>query len=106
MSATISPAPLSYSQAVDALAGKTRRKIGHNTELVLWNDGETIRATYHGNSIVEYSKDGVFATWAGWATSTTRDRLNQLTTGRFNIKDRLPHINGQRVDSTDWVEIH
>jgi hypothetical protein len=105
MAAKISPAPLSYSQAADALGSKSRRTIGHNTELV--RNGETeIVATYHGNKIVRYSKDGVFASWAGWATSTTRDRLNQLTTGRFNIKNREPHVNGEPVSAYDWVEIH
>ncbi|UDL16714.1 hypothetical protein SEA_ATUIN_321 [Arthrobacter phage Atuin] len=103
MSATLSPAPLTFSQAQDALGSKSRRKIGHNTELV--RDGEKIYATYHGNEIVEYSEAGVMATWAGWATSTTRDRLNKLTTGRFNIKNREPHINGQPVGWSDWVEI-
>lgn len=104
MAAKISPAPLSYSQAKDALGNKSRRTIGHNTELIQNADG--IYALYHGNKIVRYTENGVFATWAGWGTATTRDRLNQLTTGRFNIKDRRPHTNGKEVDPYAWVEIH
>jgi hypothetical protein len=104
MAAKLSPAPHTYSQAKDALGNKSRRTIGHNTELIQNADG--IYALYHGNKIVRYTPDGVFATWAGWATSTTRDRLNQLTTGRFNIKAREPHINGEEVSAFDWVEIH
>lgn len=104
MSAKISPAPLSYSQALDALAGKSRRKIGHNTELV--NEGGIVYALYHGNRIVEYTEESVFASWAGWGTATTRDRLNKLTTGRFNIKNRRPHTNGVEVSPYDWTEIH
>jgi hypothetical protein len=105
MAAKISPAPLSYSQAADALGTKTERTIGHNTKLIRVAP-DCIRATYHGNAIVEYTPDAVMATWAGWGTATTRDRLNQLTTGRFNIKDRRPHTNGKEVDPYAWVEIH
>lgn len=104
MSATLSPAPLSYSQAADALGSKTERKIGHNTKLIRTNE-TTIVATYHDNAIVEYTPDAVMASWAGWGTSTTRDRLNKLTTGRFNIKNRRPHINGVEVSPYDWHEI-
>lgn len=104
MSAKLSPAPLTFSQAVDALGGKRSRKIGHNTELV--RQGEEIFATYHGNKIVRYSEAGVFATWAGWASSTTRDRLNKLTTASFNIKQYAPHMNGKPVDSSEWYEVH
>jgi hypothetical protein len=103
MAARISPAPLTYSQAQDALGSKSRRTIGHNTELI--NNADGIYVLYHGNKIVRYTPEGVFASWAGWETSTTRDRLNQLTTGRFNIKDRSAHINGQQVDPYEWHEI-
>lgn len=105
MSAKISPAPLSYSQAAEALGSKSEMTIGHNTKLVRVAP-DTIRATYHGNEIVEYTPDAVMASWAGWGTSTTRDRLNKLTTGSFNIKNRRPHINGVEVSPYDWHEIH
>lgn len=104
MSAKLSPAPLSFSQAVEALGHRDSRKIGHNTELV--REGNEIVATYHGNRIVRYTPNGVFASWAGWATSTTRDRLNALTTGMFNIKNREPHVNGKPVDDwSAWIEV-
>lgn len=105
MAAKMSPAPLTFDQAAEALGSRTRRKIGNNTELVRSLDSEIV-VEYHGNKIVRYSPDGVFASWAGWTTSTTRDRLNQLTTGSFNIKNREPHVNGERVSSLDWIEIH
>jgi hypothetical protein len=104
MAAKLSPAPLSFQQAETALGSKSSRKIGHNTELS--REGNEIVVRYHGNRIVRYTEDdGVLASWAGWETSTTRDRLNQLTTGSFNIKNRSAHINGQPVDPYDWHEI-
>ena len=102
---TLSPAPLTFQQAVDALGGRDSRKIGHNT--LLERRGAEVVATYHNNDIVRYSADGVFASWAGWATSTTSNRLNKLTQGRFNIKNREPQVNGVTVEGSwsDWHKV-
>lgn len=104
MSARISPAPLSYSQAADALGSKSEMKIGHNTKLYRVAP-DTIRASYHDNDIVEYTPEAVYATWAGWASSTTRDRLNKLTTAQFNIKQFGAYMNGKPVDPYTWNEV-
>jgi hypothetical protein len=52
------------------LAGDTK-KVGNTS-----TDGHSL--FLHGNEIATRGKDGVFITDAGWATPTTRDRLNGL----------------------------
>jgi hypothetical protein len=95
--------PKSFAEAVAALDGRDERVIGHNTKLV--RRGNHIAATYHNNAIVQYSPDGVYASWAGWATTTTATRLNKLTDARFNIKQFEPHVNGEPVSSRDWTKV-
>jgi hypothetical protein len=97
--------PKSYEEAAKVLGFRDSIVIGHNTELHRQED-ESIVATYHGNKIVRYSREGVYATYAGWATSTTTNRLNQLAPARFNIKNREPQINGETLeDWSGWVKV-
>lgn len=97
--------PKSLSEAETALSFADRKVIGHNTELVRQSDGSIV-ATYHGNKIVRYTPEGVYASYAGWATNTTTNRLNQLAPARFNIKNREPQINGETVeDWSGWVKV-
>lgn len=96
--------PRTFAEAEAILGKREAVRIGYMTHLKRGSDGE-IYATHHHNEIVEYRPSGVHASWAGWASSTTRDRLNKLTYARFNIKDRAPHVNGERVSSTDWVKV-
>lgn len=95
--------PQSWNQADELLGKRDSMRIGHNTELV--RNGNGIFATYHGNKIVNYTRDGVYASWAGWASATTSTRLNMLTAARFNIKQFEPYVNGERVGSTDWTKV-
>lgn len=94
--------PQSFQQASEVLGGRDSLKIGHNTLLEL--RGADVYATYHGNDIVRYSADGVFASWAGWVTSTTTNRLHMLAPARFNISKGEPCIDGKPVD--DWSGWH
>jgi hypothetical protein len=97
--------PKSFSEAEAVLSFRDSVVIGHNTGLRRMSDGSIV-ATYHGNSIVRYTSEGVFATYAGWATSTTTNRLNQLAPARFNIKNREPQINGKTLeDWSEWVKV-
>lgn len=95
--------PQSYSEAVAVLGDKSRRTIGHNTELIHNADG--IYALYHGNKIVRYSPEGVEASWAGWTSTTTATRLNMLAPARFNIKNFTSQINGKDVESSGWHKV-
>lgn len=101
--ATLTHTPRNFGQAEKALGGRNTRVIGNNTKLER-RDGSII-ATLHGNTIVEYTEDVTFATWAGYASSTTRDRLNQLTNATFNIKNFTPHMNGQPVGAYERYEV-
>jgi hypothetical protein len=101
---TLKHQPRTFEEAAKVLGSKDQVTIGHNTHLKA-GDG-VIYATYHHNEIVEYSPDGVMASWAGWTTNTTANRLNKLTNGRFNIKQREPHLNGQPVDSSTWLMVN
>lgn len=97
--------PKSYEEAASVLGFRDSAVIGHKTELHR-EDGNTIVATCFGNKIVRYTPEGVYATYAGWATSTTTNRLNQLAPARFNIKNREPQINGETVeDWSGWVKV-
>lgn len=93
----------SYADAVAALKGRDSIILGHNTRLARTSDQE-ITVRYHGNAIVRYSPEGVEASWAGWATSTTTNRLHMLTPSgvRFNISKFEPCINGEVVSASGW----
>lgn len=105
--ANLTATPKDLTAAIAALGGKNSRKIGNNTVLSLevTPKGRSVVATLHGHRIVRYELDGTFVTWAGYTTSTTRDRLNQLSPARFNIAGRLPHIDGEEVTSIEWVKV-
>lgn len=96
--------PQSFEAAMNVLDGRDSMVIGHNTRLEAGHNGE-VYATYHGNRIVRYSPMAVEASWAGWASNTTTNRLNMLTPGRFNIKNFTPHLNGEPVDSRGWHKV-
>lgn len=101
--ANLTHTPRNFGQADKALGARNTRVIGNNTKLE--RRGGSIFATLHGNDIVEYTEDVTFATWAGYASSTTRDRLNQLTNATFNIKNFTPHMNGQPVGAYERYEV-
>lgn len=101
---TLKHNPNNYAEAVAVLGNRESITIGHNTKLER-NSTDEIVATYHGNAIVSYTPAEVMATWAGWTTSTTANRLNKLTPARFNIKNRTAHVNGKPVDSGAWVTV-
>lgn len=96
--------PQNLTEALAALKGKSERRIGNNTTLQVGENGDVF-ATLHRNRIVRYDADGVSVTWAGYTSSTTRDRLNQLSPVRANIKQYAAHLNGEPVDSYSWYAV-
>lgn len=61
--ATINP-PANFAQALQTLAGKRSKKLGHNTLLELAGHGTNVVITYHGNTIATYSPMGLVVTLA------------------------------------------
>jgi hypothetical protein len=60
----------------------------------------------HGNEIIKRDASGlVMATLAGWNTPTTRERVNGITGLGIYQKNFTPMLNGQEIDSYDWVAV-
>lgn len=101
--AKLTQTPTTLIRALTVLGDKDSVKIGRNTKLE--KSGANVVATLHGHTIVEYTEDATFANWAGYVTRATQDRLNQLTNGRFNIKDGVPYLNGDPVSAYGYYEV-
>lgn len=60
--------------------------------------GELTKMFLFGNLIAEKSKDGLFITNAGWATNTTKERLNAIPGVSIYQKKRTWYLNGKEWD--------
>ena len=79
-----------FEQGVSLKVGNTR------------TDGTSV--FLHGNEIIKRDASGlVMATLAGWNTPTTRERINGITGLGIYQKNFTPMLNGQEIDSFDWV---
>jgi len=79
-----------FNQGVSKKVGNTR------------TDGKSV--FLHGNEIIKRDASGlVMATLAGWNTPTTRERINGITGLGIYQKNFVPMLNGQEVDSYDWL---
>ena len=76
-------------------AGKSK-SVGNTT-----TDGSSV--WLHGNKIIKVEDGEVFATFAGWHTRTTQDRLNGITDGHFHTHKFQPFFNDQRIHDDEWV---
>lgn len=65
-------------------------------------DGQTI--WLFGNAIAEKRKDGLYITNSGWATATTKERLNALPTVRLSQEKGEWYLNGQKWDGK-WIKV-
>lgn len=105
MGATVKIAPTTLEEAQAALDGNSRVLICNNTYLVAGVNGHVF-AEYHGNRIGHYTEHGLYASWAGWGTSTTTTRLNQLFPGHgFTVKKGEGYVDGEETGLTDWVKV-
>jgi hypothetical protein len=91
------------NQIVSAFLNNQSKSIGNSVS----RDGQLL---LHNNVIAEFRGDEIWATLAGWATPTTKERLNGLAiavgAGRpFNTVKRVPHFNDQPIDSRQWVRL-
>ena len=79
-----------FEQGVSLKVGNTR------------TDGTSV--FLHGNEIIKRDASGlVMAALAGWNTPTTRERINGITGLGIYQKSFVPMLNGQEIDSFDWV---
>lgn len=81
-----------------------KKKSAGNTR----TDGEAL--FLHGNKIAERREDGIYATFAGWPTVTTRERLNGLCEllglGRpFRQRRYNQHFKNKPILSSDWIKL-
>ena len=68
-------------------------------------DGESIRLKLHGNTIAIFDELGVLSVSnAGWASNTTKERLNGIPGVRVNQKNWNWYLNGQEWDG-GWKRI-
>ncbi len=59
----------------------------------------------HGNIIAKIVKGvGLFITNAGWATNTTKDRLNALPNVSIQQKNFVWYLNGKEWDG-EWIKV-
>lgn len=102
----------SFADVKDALKGRTRRKVAHNTYLevrrtVDQHGYDEIALRFHNTDIVTYRAEGMYLDNGGWYTATTKDRLNRFTPFNFYQRDFDWYINGDpffRYMSMPWPD--
>ena len=83
------------------LSGKTFNK----SNMSVTKEGETFKLRLHGNTIATIDELGVLSVSnAGWASNTTKERLNGLPGVRVNQKNWNWYLNGQEWDG-GWKRI-
>lgn len=83
------------------LMGKTFSK--GNMSVV--KDGETLRLKLHGNTIALIDELGVLSVSnAGWASNTTKERLNGIPGVRVHQRNWTWYLNGNEWDG-GWKRI-
>jgi hypothetical protein len=106
--ANLTTTPRNFTEAIAALQGKDWVKIGYATELrtEVTPKGRSVVATLHGNKIVRYTLDGTYASWAGYVTPTTADRIRQLTHTPAYVKGGEAYVDGEETPARGWVKIY
>ena len=83
------------------LMGKTLKK----GNMSVTKEGETFKLRLHGNTIATIDELGVLSVSnAGWASNTTRERLNGLPNVHVKQKNWNWYLNGQEWDG-GWKRI-
>ena len=68
-------------------------------------DGESVRLKLHGNTIAIIDELGVLSVSnAGWASNTTKERLNGIPGVRVNQKNWNWYLNGQEWNG-EWTRV-
>jgi len=59
----------------------------------------------HDNIIAKSSPEGVFISNAGWATNTTKERLNGITGVNIHQSNFVWYLNGEEMPHDEFVKI-
>ena len=83
------------------LTGKTFNK----SNMSVVKDGETFRLKLHGNTIAVIDELGVLSvTNAGWASNTTKERLNGIPGVRVHQRNWNWYLNGVEWNG-EWTRV-
>lgn len=84
--------PQSYEAASNMLEGLMEKEVLNNTTLEQIATNR-IAVKFHGNTIAIFQSDGVTAlTDCGYATSSTYERLNALSTARWFVRESKGYV--------------
>ena len=92
---------------IDAIAALQAREPFNrsNTSVVPLKDEGFTSLYLHGNEIIRLADDGaLYITDAGWATLTTKERLNGLPNVHIQQKNYLWYLNGEQWDGA-WIRV-
>lgn len=84
-------------KVVNAFINGQRFKSGND-----FTDGTTM--TLHGNEIAKKEGNEVWITNAGWATKTTKERLNGIPGVSIQQKAGTWYLNGKPWDG-EWIKV-
>jgi len=82
-----------------------------NTEVIRFDDERRTELRLHGNLIAVMDKTGLNISNAGWATVTTKERLNGFSQVGIYQTDYIWYLNGEEwggewVNMNEWAEKH
>lgn len=84
-----------YAQAETLLGGRDSVTVANNT-LLTRESATEIALRYHGSAIIRYYEDGSYRlSTCGYATVTTKERLNIFTPFSVSQKDWQWYLNGK-----------
>jgi len=98
----------SYHWAESTLAGRSRRKLTHNTYLVRRSD-DTIAVLLHETDIVTFQRSGdVMLDSGGWLTPVTKDRMNRYCDAMVGSTKGVWHVTWGSTDHgfADGMVLH
>ncbi len=89
----------------EAVSAFLERKPFRKSNMSVEEIGGEWRLKLHGNSIASIDELGVLSVSnAGWASNTTKERLNGIPGVRVNQKNWTWYLNGQEWDGS-WKRI-
>jgi hypothetical protein len=89
----------------EAVSAFLERKPYRKSNMSVEAYGNEFRLKLHGNSIASIDELGVLSVSnAGWASNTTKERLNGIPGVRVNQKNWTWYLNGQEWDGS-WKRI-